>query len=132
MLFVDGNDTGIQLGDTLGIDIRANYVVSRFRETRGSHQSHITTPDYANMQSETPVEQNGQRGDCAPNKLTISSQKCAEEGRCEMFNCLTQRRIERLPLYLATSFGLRISLAHQQSAQAQKDQLRLAANDVPK
>jgi hypothetical protein len=55
MLFVDGNNAGVQLGDAFGIDVRANYVMSGFRETRGSHQSHITTPDYANMQSETPL-----------------------------------------------------------------------------
>jgi hypothetical protein len=54
-LFVDGHNAGIQLGDAFGIDIRANYVVPRFRKTCGSDQSHITTPDYANMQGETPL-----------------------------------------------------------------------------
>ena len=71
MLFVDGNNAGIQLGDALAIDVRANYVVSRFREARGSHQSYITTPDYANMQSETPFEPSGERGDMALNRLAI-------------------------------------------------------------
>jgi hypothetical protein len=71
MLFVNGHDAGLQFGDSLRIDIRANYVVTCFREARGRHQSHITTPDYANMQSETPFKQSGKRGDSALNRLAI-------------------------------------------------------------
>jgi hypothetical protein len=71
MEFVNGNNTGIQLGYAVGIDIRANYVVSRFRETRGGYQSHITTPDYANMQGKAPFKQNGKRVDGALNRLAI-------------------------------------------------------------
>ena len=71
MLFVNGNNAGIQLGDALGIDVRANYLVSRFREARSSHQSYITTPDYADMQGETPFKQSGKRGDIALTRLAI-------------------------------------------------------------
>ena len=61
MLFVNGNNASIEFGDALGIDVGANYVVSRFREACGRHQSHITTPDYTNMQGETPFKQNRKR-----------------------------------------------------------------------
>src|ERR1700719_4637540 len=71
MLFVNGNNAGIQLGDALGIDVHANYLVSRFREARSSNQSHITTPDYTDMQGETPFKQSGKRWDIALNRLAV-------------------------------------------------------------
>ncbi len=79
MLFVDGNNTGIQLIDAVRIDIRANYIVARFREARGSHQSHITATDYANMQGETPFKQSEKRGDTALNGTAIIIAECRAE-----------------------------------------------------
>jgi hypothetical protein len=43
MMLVDRDATGIELRDALAIDVRANYVVSRFGETRPGNQTHVST-----------------------------------------------------------------------------------------
>jgi hypothetical protein len=55
MLLVYGDNAGVKLGDAFGVDVRADYMVTRFRKARGSHQSHITTANDAYMQGETPM-----------------------------------------------------------------------------
>jgi hypothetical protein len=43
MMLGDRNAAGIELRDALAIDVRANYVVSCFGETRPGNQTYVST-----------------------------------------------------------------------------------------
>jgi len=45
VMFVDRHSAGVELCDTLAIDIRANYLVSCFGKTSSGHETHVTTTD---------------------------------------------------------------------------------------
>jgi hypothetical protein len=45
VLLVDGDAAGIELGDTLAIDVRANNFVSRLGETSSGDESYVPTTD---------------------------------------------------------------------------------------
>ncbi len=45
VMFVDWNATSIQLGDTVAINVRANYFVSCFGKTSPGDETHVATTD---------------------------------------------------------------------------------------
>jgi len=45
MMLVDRNAAGVELGDALAIDVRANYLVPSFCETCPGDETHIPTTD---------------------------------------------------------------------------------------
>ncbi len=46
MMFVDWDAAGIELGDTLAIDVRTNHVVPRLGETCAGDETHVPTANY--------------------------------------------------------------------------------------
>jgi hypothetical protein len=43
VLFVDGDVTGVELGDALAVNVRAYHFVARFGETRSRDQPYVST-----------------------------------------------------------------------------------------
>jgi hypothetical protein len=50
MMLINGHTAGLELRDPCAIDIRANYLVSCFSETRSSYQANVATTNHREMQ----------------------------------------------------------------------------------
>src|SRR6202521_1270083 len=56
MRLINGHAAGLKLSDPCAIDVRANYLVSCFSETRSRYQADVATSNHREMQGEVLKE----------------------------------------------------------------------------